>query len=180
MDMDRMDEALTTNAVVARILLKATSHRPRPSVELAVPSPEESHKIVRQSLRKVARNSGAGTLLQSILSQVLSNTRILMVRNPSKLPASFVRLCHADALLEGAIVASEKLRRTREETQGQLAASALVSHKVSDIGVLLEELETIFEHELQVAELRATLIAQREHLLECIEAELEIAAGSLH
>lgn len=165
-----MDESL-----LAKILLKATAHRPRPSVELAVPSLEESHKIVRHALRKVGL--AHETLLPSILAQVLSKRRILMVRNPSKLPASFVKLCHADALLESAVVGSETLRRTRQETQGQLAASALVSHNVSDIGVLLEELETIFEHELRVVELRATLIAQRKHLLECIEAELEIAAG---
>jgi hypothetical protein len=154
--------------LLAKILIRATNLR---LVELAKPSPEQCSKIVRQALRKTASSH-----LASILAEVLSTKQILVVRNPSKLPASFVKLCHADALLESALVGSKMLQRTRQEAQGQLAALVLVSQNVSEIGTLLEELETIFEHELQVAELRATLIAQRSQLMECLEAELEMAS----
>jgi hypothetical protein len=149
------------------LILKALRKR---YVSLTIPDVEFSESLCRT----VSDNEN----LVMILANCMTKKQILVVKSPSRLPASFVSICVLDAILDAARFAQDALAKTRNETQGQLVANVLSGHSVSDLGVLLEELDVIFTQELLVANLIGSHETKRKQLIETLQAEE--AMGLLH
>lgn len=144
-------------------------------VTLKNPRLEDAEAVVKDNLRLLGdADLSSNENLHSILSNCMTKKEILAVAMPSKVPASFVALCKIDAVLDAARFASEALSRTRQETQGQLAANALVMGSVSDAAILLDELDVIFMQELMVARVLGFNTARRTQIVETMHAEAEM------
>lgn len=144
-------------------------------VALKYPTLEEAEVIVREEwIKGMPHNEN----LCMILANCMTKKEILVVTMPSKVPATFIKLCKLDAVLDAVGFASEALAKTRTETQGQLAANTLVMGKVSDTAVLLDELDVIFTQELMVSRVLGFNTAHRTQILEILHAETEMLTGT--
>jgi alpha-L-fucosidase len=144
-------------------------------ITLKYPKVEDAEAAVKDNLRLLGdADLSSNENLHSILANCMSKKEILVVAMPSKVPASFVALCRLDAVIDAARFASEALARTRQETQGQLAANALVMGRVSDAAILLDELDVIFTQELMVARVLGFNTARRTQIVETMHAEADM------